>query len=112
MMAQSRHALWNPPNMPLSPDDANGYLEFTDEVYGRIADHVDQSTLLATAIGALPSIVWGLVFGFTPEALVVTMLVLWIAWTVGYERSVARTEPLRIACYLQLMHAVQGLDLG
>ncbi|MBC7541827.1 MAG: hypothetical protein H7338_03770 [Candidatus Sericytochromatia bacterium] len=97
--------------MPLSTEDANGYLDYAMELYDLAGDHVDRATLLATAVGALPCVAWGLTCGFGPGALVVTMGVLWVAWTIGYERGVERTLPLKAACYLQLMHAVQGLDL-
>ena len=94
--------------MTISADDAYWHLEYAMEVYDLTGDHVDRSTLLATALGAVAPILWGLMFGYGPEALVVTMGLLWIAWTIGYERGVARTLPVKAALYLMLAGSESG----
>jgi hypothetical protein len=97
--------------MPTSPDDANLTLDYAETVYDIALDVIDRATLRMTAVGALPGIVWGVVFGFGPEALIVTMALLWIAWTIGYERGVERASYVKAVCYVQLMSVTQGLDL-
>ena len=94
--------------MPMPADDAYWHLEYAMEVYDLTGSHVDRSTLLATALGAVAPILWGLIFGYGPEALVVTMGLLWIAWTIGYERGVARTLPIKAALYLMLAGTESG----